>query len=286
VHDIVREQEGYASIGTSAASLAEAAGACAAPNKLDTHSPEFLEQINASFIKEGVAHPEWLVVWDKARKVDDHRRPRAPPSAESVALILMTYEAAKDCYFAFKRMMHEVVKEVNDHDQSGDASLVEANIAPIKALPRVIEKAVLRPHSGAAWDMIRSQIVCNNCQQIAAVLTRLEERHHKNVDIKVCQVNDRFKNPAAGWADVSLYLSFPKLSDLVCEVQVVHNNLLVAREELGAHDQYADTRFASELLRIKEQIRKEAASEPAPSTDATREGARSLLTRKEPGAPR
>ena len=39
-------------------------------------------------------------------------------------------------------------------------------------------------------------------------------------------------------------------------IEVVHDKLVVAREQLGAHDSYADSRFARELLRKRDFDRK------------------------------
>ena len=39
-------------------------------------------------------------------------------------------------------------------------------------------------------------------------------------------------------------------SDAVAEIQIVHQHLLKAREELGFHDAYGDTRFAGEMAYV------------------------------------
>ena len=43
----------------------------------------------------------------------------------------------------------------------------------------------------------------------------------------------------------------PGLDDLVCEVQLVHGAMMLIREDLGAHESYAETRFFAELLQSR-----------------------------------
>lgn len=83
-------------------------------------------------------------------------------------------------------------------------------------------------------------------KQIVSVLNALSSAPH----VKFCQVNDRFSSPRKGWADCAVYLFFdsPGLDTLVCEVQIVHDALMLIREDLGAHNSYVETRFYAELL--------------------------------------
>merc|ERR1711985_113690 len=71
--------------------------------------------------------------------------------------------------------------------------------------------------------------------------------------IWIIRTNDRFANPAAGWADIGMYLFFdsPDCDGVVAEIQIVHQKLMLVREQMGAHDSYDTSRCASELLRTK-----------------------------------
>ena len=66
-------------------------------------------------------------------------------------------------------------------------------------------------------------------------------------------MNDRFTETKAGWADISLYIQFdvPEYRHAVAEVQIVHDSLMLVREEMGAHDSYEKERFAAELCKSR-----------------------------------
>merc|ERR1719183_1046999 len=114
-----------------------------------------------------------------------------------------------------------------------------ADAMPIKGFARALEKAILRPGSGVPWDLVRGQLQCSSCTGIASAISMLEKRSNLPEDhvdrIVFVTANNRYKNPAAGWRDISLYFIFPNLPPAVCEIQVVHDKLVVAREQLGAH---------------------------------------------------
>merc|ERR1719265_1600694 len=117
---------------------------------------------------------------------------------------------------------------------------------PIKNAFRVLEKLVLRPKEGVPWDVLRAQALCETMEQILKVLEVIKGFP----SIKVIRVNDRFSSPKNGWADVAVYISFMD-SDCHCavaELQIVHNKMMLVRENMKAHTVYADGRFAAELL--------------------------------------
>ena len=51
-----------------------------------------------------------------------------------------------------------------------------------------LEKAVLRPHSGTPWDLVRAQLVCNSCETVAAALNALAD---DRASVVFVAVNDR-----------------------------------------------------------------------------------------------
>merc|ERR1711934_598945 len=60
----------------------------------------------------------------------------------------------------------------------------------------------------------------------------------------------RFRNPtSSGWADLLINFTFVSDPDQhVCEVQLVHEEMLTARKHCNAHKAYAKFRSALELL--------------------------------------
>eukprot|EP00746_Dinoflagellata_sp_MGD_P141392 gnl/MRDRNA2_/MRDRNA2_74507_c0_seq1.p1 gnl/MRDRNA2_/MRDRNA2_74507_c0~~gnl/MRDRNA2_/MRDRNA2_74507_c0_seq1.p1 ORF type:complete len:1343 (-),score=220.56 gnl/MRDRNA2_/MRDRNA2_74507_c0_seq1:5-4033(-) len=160
--------------------------------------------------------------------------------AEVGERIVTLYErAARVRYAYFDELMNHIGQEVG----------VKANLAPLKGLFRVLEKVVMRPHSGVPWDIIRGQLICTSMDELNKVLSLLAAHKH----VKFLGVNNRFAKPAKGWADVGIYMIFD-IKDydcVVCEVQVVHENMMLVREQMGAHDSYDNSRLAQELLNIR-----------------------------------
>jgi hypothetical protein len=161
---------------------------------------------------------------------------------------------------ACERLYKELKQEAGDASDSdasdeSDFDPCEVIYGPVKGPARALEKAVLRPGVGVPWDLVRGQIKCTSCSAIIIVLKLMQECTFGDMNenrIAILGCNDRFLNPAAGWRDVSMYFVFPEISPCVCELQIVHEKLVVAREQLGAHDSYEDVRFARELLRKRE----------------------------------
>ena len=74
-------------------------------------------------------------------------------------------------------------------------------------------------------------------------------------DVTLVGINDRFSKPVDGWADCAVYLTSktnPAYRGIVAEIQIVHYNMLLARQNMGAHDQYDDNRFGHELFKKME----------------------------------
>ena len=92
-------------------------------------------------------------------------------------------------------------------------------------------------------DMVRCLFVCDSCGVMASVLDAVRGLS----EIKIVRAKDRVNNPdtTLGWRDVMI--NFHLRSDPnkhVCELQIAHKKMLAARENLGGHDEYEDTRTA------------------------------------------
>jgi len=117
--------------------------------------------------------------------------------------------------------------------------------AALKGATRICEKVAMRGE--IPWDVVRAQIVVMSMKDLADVLEELLSRE----DFAVAEANDRFASPKNGWADVSLYLTFPAFPGVVAELQLVHHALLFVREDLRAHAAYDGARFSAEILRLR-----------------------------------
>jgi len=132
------------------------------------------------------------------------------------------------------------LKEVEENVEGVDTLL-----ADLKGLPRVIEKMVMRPKSGLPWDLVRAQVFCKTMFQInqsARVIVK---------GAKVVELSDRFKKPTPnGWSDVAIYL---QIGPIVAEVQLLHDKMRTARQQMGADEAYHEGRFAGEFLAYVEK---------------------------------
>ena len=135
---------------------------------------------------------------------------------------------------------------------------------------RAYEKIVLQPREdggarkcgadrGAAkiFDIVRDMFEGDAMDDLVELLDLIA----KSDEIEVVRVKDRFSNPSpGGWRDVMINYRV-KGHRHICEVQIVHSKMLIARKELGGHDEYAAERSARELLEYLEGEGNEKARE-------------------------
>jgi hypothetical protein len=129
----------------------------------------------------------------------------------------------------------------------------------LKRMYRVIEKGVQRKENNTtgeftfdisfACDLVRGMLVCRSFKVVADVLEALLALH-KAGKIVIVNLKNRFDVPSSGgWADAMVNFYFVS-DDLrhICEIQVVHEDLLLARSGLGGHKIYNKCRNATEVL--------------------------------------
>ena len=94
---------------------------------------------------------------------------------------------------------------------------------------------------------MRGSVVCAGMDGLLAAL-RVLVRLHRAGTIAIVRYKDRLSRPtAAGWADAMINFVCQG-SDHVCELQLIHGDMLKARKEFGGHQAYAATREAAEVL--------------------------------------
>jgi hypothetical protein len=129
----------------------------------------------------------------------------------------------------------------------------------LKRMYRVLEKGVQRKENNThgeftldisfACDLVRGMLVCKSFKVVAAILEVLLALH-KSGKIVIVNLKNRFDVPSpGGWADAMVNFYFVG-DDLrhICEIQVVHEDLLLARSGLGGHKIYNKCRNAAEVL--------------------------------------
>ena len=126
---------------------------------------------------------------------------------------------------------------------------------------RIIEKLCLDPAQRKVFetllaetldakgtlDTVRGMFVCATMGHAVAVLEGLVGLAERGA-ITLLRSKNRFARPSAGmWMDCLVNFTIAD-TGCVCEVQIVHQQLLTVRSELGAHHSYGTYRSAGELL--------------------------------------
>jgi len=70
--------------------------------------------------------------------------------------------------------------------------------------------------------------------------------------IEILRIKNRFMQPSpTGWADCMINFCFRNTkSKHICEMQIVHDNMMLVRSKMGGHSEYEQLRSASELLEV------------------------------------
>jgi hypothetical protein len=123
----------------------------------------------------------------------------------------------------------------------------------MKRMFRALEKTVMKQDSDPnlnradnVCDVVRGMITYENFTNMLKGITAMTE--HK--DIVHMRTKCRFLKPTSGgWMDHVTNVRFSSdRNSHVCEIQFVHKQLLVVREQLGGHEVYNYFRSAMELL--------------------------------------
>ena len=124
----------------------------------------------------------------------------------------------------------------------------------LKRTSRVLEKVLLNrddaepAYTKKVCDLVRAMFQCPSMDILNAVVDDFCELATSK-KIVIVRVKDRLSNPSAGWRDVNI--NFYVMSDPqkhVCEVQICHATMVMAREGLHGHGVYNRVRNATELL--------------------------------------
>ena len=123
----------------------------------------------------------------------------------------------------------------------------------LKNITRIVEKAVLNPispgNANRVFDVVRGMVVCPSLETIAEVVTEFIQ----DTRIQLVRMKERFFQEISpgGWRDCMLCFVISGEEPVhVCEVQIVHHDLLMARKGLPGHAVYNHARNAGELLEV------------------------------------
>jgi hypothetical protein len=171
------------------------------------------------------------------------------------------YAQAREVLPAFKGHMNAFVAQFN-----GSQPTVKLHTSPLKHLYRCMEKMCLKG-GGQRYkcfnicDIDRCIIECDDCGTMAAVLRALLANKSK----RVIRVKDRASHlTSMNWMDVMVNIVLVSDQHVhVCEIQVVHAKMFLARKGLGGHGPYGQVRAASEILAVRETLSGRSLRQPA-----------------------
>lgn len=146
----------------------------------------------------------------------------------------------------------------------------------MKGMVRVLEKTGLRPDRKRQWetehvfDVVRGGLefdsTAKGCEMLEFVLACdaqeaarsgkgelaeiLAGPNNSAESIQIVRIKNRFFEPTpGGWADTMINFFFTEdANQHICEIQLVHSQMMTVRKAQGAHRAYTQTRTAQELL--------------------------------------
>jgi hypothetical protein len=122
--------------------------------------------------------------------------------------------------------------------------------ASLKGIWRIVEKMELRkePTESCAsiCDVVRGAVCANSIAALASVYEHMQTSDR----IQIIRVKNRLKEANdSGWADCLVNFVFvDDPARHICEVQLVHNKMMLVRKNMGAHSSYSFFRTANEML--------------------------------------
>jgi hypothetical protein len=173
---------------------------------------------------------------------------------QSATSIPALYKDARAIEATFQNAMAALLNEKDPSPKHPDPDhpqyLVRVEPGPMKKLTRLIEKTLSRNEGCACvMDVVRAMIVCKTNADICRVLRKLAA---KDSPVTVWKLKEGFSNYADGqWVDIKAIVSMTK-EDFVqkhkCELQIVHERMVKARQDLGGHWSYARYRNLAETI--------------------------------------
>jgi hypothetical protein len=179
--------------------------------------------------------------------------------AQTAHVLPALYEHARTTRPLFDEKMEEIVAQFDGRmDEKGEEPAVKLHKAPLKGLYRCAEKMCLqgderRFDAGCICDVVRCIVECNTCAFKEEILRAIISAF----GVEILRIKDRVNHiTSMKWMDIMVNFKLGGDSrEHVCEVQIVHSKMLVARKNLGGHKPYAQLRAATEILEVLDSER-------------------------------
>ncbi len=181
---------------------------------------------------------------------------------------------------ALETLLNEEDLSPKHPDPNHRQYLVKVEPGPMKKLTRLIEKTLNRNEGCACvMDVVRAMIVCKSNADMCRTLKKLAA---KDSPVTIWKVKEGYSNYEDGqWVDIKVIVSMTR-EDFVqkhkCELQIVHERMDKARQDIGGHWAYARyRRLAETIARLKEE------QEGAASVEELAAGIRKVVASGNPG---
>jgi len=210
----------------------------------------------------------------KATSCDDEKATRLAMAALTSKDHIKLYTAA----VITQEILTSYIKEVAD-DSEGMPLACGA-----KHLSRIIEKQqytkTLEMQGVQIWDGSRGMVQYDTMLAMSKGLKRLQ-RDHVERKIRILRIKERFSKPSeGGWSDILINICFlPTHHGLVSEVmlvpfeiQMVHFQMMLIRQDMGAHKAYKEFRTASEILQLEDFLEAQSRVPPISVQSSTLRG--------------
>jgi len=172
--------------------------------------------------------------------------------------LMRVYASARRAAPLFGALLHELAERAEK-----DGAGAKVRVAPLKKIFRVLQKHATAARKeeeekeeeeltadadfSSACDVVRGSVTCDRMDGLLSVLLALLAMQAAG-QLRIVRVKNRFRRPTeGGWADAMINFVC-RGEEHVCELQLVHAQLLKARKEFGGHNAYAAFREAAELL--------------------------------------
>jgi hypothetical protein len=180
--------------------------------------------------------------------IDKDSGPPKQITGDPVTLLTHALEIKERYETVMTNLINKIIA-TNETISKGD---IRFTAAPVKKLQRVVEKSMLKPtipgDASRTFDIVRGMVICKNVNIIEKLVNALTGLH-KQGKIKRVRLKDRFNNPSAGgWRDYMDNIIICGDKNMhICELQIVHDTMIVARKGLPGHVVYGKQRNANEI---------------------------------------
>ena len=161
------------------------------------------------------------------------------------------YTEARAAFEPFKAVMSSITEKLQQSaDAEADGAIELKMAGHLKHLYRIAEKSMFSiKYPGRAdgvLDIVRCALLCRHKTNMAMAYNAVVN----DPNVEVLRTKDRWTNPTkANWAD--FMINFRLKNDPnghICEVQIIHEKMMMARAGLDAHETYAKLRAAFETI--------------------------------------